>query len=96
MMACKKALVEAKGDDEKAVDILLKKGETKAAEKKDRVAKEGVVAIAMGKGKAAVVKVNCETDFVARNEGFIDFAKKVSEGALSRVLRLLRPRAQRP
>jgi elongation factor Ts len=84
MMACKKALVESSGDEEKAIDILMKKGEAKAAEKSDRTANEGVVAIAAGKGKAAVVKVNSETDFVARNEEFIGFAQDVAQIALDK------------
>ncbi len=84
MMACKVALVEAGGDEEKAIDILMKKGEAKAAEKSERSANEGVVAIVTAEGKAAVVKVNCETDFVARNEEFIGFAKEIAQLALDK------------
>jgi elongation factor Ts len=84
MMDCKKALTEAGGDLDKAVDVLRKSGAASAAKKATREAKEGVIAqyIAPG-GKAGVlVEVNCETDFVARNESFRAFcdeiAKKIS------------------
>jgi elongation factor Ts len=84
MMDCKKALTEAGGDMDKAVDILRKSGAASAAKKSLRDAREGVIAqyIAPG-GKAGVlVEVNCETDFVARNESFLafcdDIAKKVA------------------
>lgn len=83
MMACKKALVEAEGNEEKATDILLKKGEAKAAEKSERTAAEGTIAIAGSGNKAAVVKVNCETDFVARNSEFVDFANNLAKEALA-------------
>jgi len=73
MMACKKALAEADGDAEKAVEILRKRGEIKAAEKSDRSTNEGVIAIS---GKA-ILKILCETDFVARNEKFIKFADEI-------------------
>ena len=84
MMDCKKALTEAGGDMDQAVDILRKSGAASAAKKSLRDAREGVIAqyIAPG-GKAGVlVEVNCETDFVARNESFLafcdDIAKKVA------------------
>lgn len=70
MMDCKKALAETDGDFEAAVDWLRKKGLSKAAKKADRVAAEGLVAVATDGGKGAVVEVNSETDFVARNETF--------------------------
>jgi len=70
MMDCKKALNETDGDFEAAVDWLRKKGLSKAAKKADRVAAEGLVAVATEGGKGAVVEVNSETDFVARNEKF--------------------------
>jgi elongation factor Ts len=70
MMDCKTALQEAKGDMEAAVDWLRAKGLSKAAKKAGRVAAEGLVGIAAAAGKGAVVEVNSETDFVARNEAF--------------------------
>lgn len=72
MMDCKKALVEANGDFDKAVDLLREKGLAKAAKKADRVASEGlVVSYIHGNGRIGVLlEVNCETDFVARNEEF--------------------------
>lgn len=79
MMDCKKALVETDGDIEKAIDILRKKGMAKAAKRADREASEGVV---FSKTTAdnkftAVIKVSCETDFVAGNEEFVAFAKNL-------------------
>jgi elongation factor Ts len=84
MMDCKKALVDAKGDMNAAVDILRKKGAATAARKATREAKEGVIAqyIAPGGRLGVLVEVNCETDFVARNEMFRAFceesAKKIA------------------
>ncbi len=70
MMDCKKALVEANGDIEAAIDILRKKGLSKAAKKGDREASAGVVAVKVEGNKGVVVEVNSETDFVVRNEKF--------------------------
>ena len=80
MMDCKRALTEAGGDLEKAETILRKKGITKAEGKGGRAAKEGVVAAYIHlQGKVGVlVEVNCETDFVARNEGFREFVKDIT------------------
>ena len=80
MMDCKRALTEAGGDLEKAETILRKKGITKAEGKGARTAKEGVVAAYIHlQGKVGVlVEVNCETDFVARNEGFREFVKDIT------------------
>jgi len=81
MMDCKKALVEAQGDMDKAVDILRKSGAASAAKKSLREAREGVIAqyITPG-GKAGVlVEVNCETDFVARNDSFRAFCDEVAK-----------------
>jgi elongation factor Ts len=85
-MACKKALEEAGGDEEKAIELLRKKGEAKAAERADRSTSNGVVAIASEGGKTAMLALACETDFVAKNEDFVkaanDLAKKLlTEGA---------------
>jgi elongation factor Ts len=82
MMDCKKALVEANGDMEAAVDWLRKKGLSAAAKKSGRVAADGLVAVASKGAKAAIVEVNAETDFVARNDAFQGFAKEVAQIAL--------------
>src|SRR3984885_5762031 len=82
MTDCKKALDEAKGDMEAAVDWLRKKGLSAAAKKAGRVAAEGLIAIAAGDKKAAVVEVNAETDFVARNDQFQKFALQTAKLAL--------------
>ena len=82
MMDCKAALNETKGDMEAAVDWLRKKGLSKAAKKAGRTAAEGLVGVAAHGGKGAVVEVNSETDFVARNDQFQAFVAKVAELAL--------------
>ncbi len=82
MMDCKKALTEMGGDVEQAVDWLRKKGLAAAAKKAGRVAAEGLVGIALRGTKGALVEVNAETDFVARNEDFQGFVAKVAEIAL--------------
>lgn len=79
---CQKALKKAGGDLTKAVEILRKSGEIKAAQKSDRSAKEGVIAIARGGQKAAAVVLNCETDFVARNNDFIKTADNLAQKLL--------------
>jgi elongation factor Ts len=83
MMDCKKALVEAEGDMEAAIDWLRKKGLSAAAKKSGRVAAEGLVGVASGPNAAAMVEVNAETDFVARNETFQGFVATVAGLALS-------------
>jgi len=83
MMDAKNALVENGGDIEKAMDWLRTKGLAKAAKKAGRTAAEGLIAVAKSGTKAAVVEINSETDFVARNEQFQGFVKKASEVALS-------------
>ena len=70
MLDCKKALVEADGDMEKAVDWLRKKGLASAAKKASRIAAEGLVAVAVDGNKGAVVEVSSDTDFVAKNDMF--------------------------
>jgi elongation factor Ts len=82
MMACKKALEEAGGDEEKAIDILRKKGAAKAVEKAERVMKQGVIMTKAKEDKAVIVKLTCETDFVAKNEEFLTIAKKALETAM--------------
>ncbi len=80
MADCKKALVETEGDAEKAIDYLRKKGLAKAAKKAGREATEGaVVSYIHGNGRIGVlVEINCETDFVARNEDFVGFTRDVA------------------
>ena len=82
MMDCKKALTESGGDVDAAVDWLRKKGLAAAAKKVGRVAAEGLVGIVAEGTKGAVVEVNSETDFVARNDAFQGFVSKVAEVAL--------------
>ncbi|MDE7547079.1 translation elongation factor Ts [Acetobacter fabarum] len=82
MMDCKKALNEAQGDIEAAIDWLRTKGLAAAAKKSGRVAAEGLVAVASGDKTAAMVEVNAETDFVARNEAFQNFVEAVAQVAL--------------
>lgn len=86
MMDCKKALTEAGGDFEKAIEILRKKGQKVAANRSDRNANEGyVLALTSSDNKNAIlVALNCETDFVAKNQDFIDFATKVANIALDK------------
>ena len=85
MMDCKKALQEAEGNMDRAVDILREKGLSKAAKKADRIAAEGLVAIEMNADNtvASIVEVNSETDFVAKNEDFKTFVKDAAEMALA-------------
>jgi len=83
MMDCKKALAEANGDMEAAVDWLRKKGLSAAAKKSGRVAADGLVGVAASGNKAAIVEINAETDFVARNEAFQNFVVEVSKIALN-------------
>ena len=82
MMDCKRALSEASGDLEAAVDWLRKKGLAAAAKKSGRVAAEGLVGVATMPNRGAVVEVNAETDFVARNETFQSFVQTVAKLAL--------------
>ena len=82
MMDCKGALTETNGDIEAAIDLLRKKGLSKAAKKSGRVAAEGLVAVAVRGGQAVVVEVNSETDFVARNGEFQSLARAIAAVAL--------------
>src|SRR5690348_3941730 len=83
MMDCKAALGETAGDIEKAVDLLRRKGLSKAAKKADRVAAEGLVGVAIQGTKGVLVEVNSETDFVARNDLFQGLVKMIANVALS-------------
>ncbi|MGE3802319.1 MAG: translation elongation factor Ts [Candidatus Kapaibacterium sp.] len=84
MADCKKALEEANGDMEGAIDILRKKGAATAAKRADKAADEGMIATAVADDhkSAAVVEINCETDFVARNAEFSTFAEKIANVVL--------------
>ncbi len=79
MMECKKALVETEGDMEKAITLLREKGLATAEKKASRIAAEGYIGIYNDGKVAALAEVNCETDFVAKNEQFQEFANKVAE-----------------
>ncbi|MDB2341926.1 translation elongation factor Ts [Candidatus Pelagibacter bacterium] len=76
---CNLAVKESGGDLDKAIEILRVKGISKASKKMSRDAKEGVVATSGDENKTSVIELNCETDFVAKNEDFISFAKELSE-----------------
>src|SRR5512145_291019 len=85
MMDCKNALVESDGDIEKAIDILRKKGQKLAVKRADRDANQGIVIAKTTDDKkfAAIIMLNCETDFVAKNQEFIDYAGKISDLAVA-------------
>ena len=76
---CNLAIKEANGNIDKAIEILRVKGISKASKKMSRDAKEGVVVVSGDDSKISVIEVNCETDFVAKNDDFISFVKEVSE-----------------
>ena len=76
---CNLAIKESNGDLDKAVEILRVKGISKASKKMSRDAKEGVVAVSGDEKKTSIIEVNCETDFVAKNDNFINFVKEISE-----------------
>ena len=75
---CSSALEESKGDIDKAIEILRVKGISKASKKMSRSANEGVIAISENDKNSSILEINCETDFVAKNEDFINFAKELS------------------
>lgn len=85
MMDCKKALTETDGDIDKAMDVLREKGLSKATKKADRIAAEGLVTVAFSEDhkQAAVVEINSETDFVAKNPEFVEFVNKVADIVLN-------------
>ena len=83
MMDCKKALAEANNDIDAAIEILRKKGQAVAAKREDRNAAEGCVIAASTGDYAAVVALNCETDFVGKNEGFVNLTKAILEAAVA-------------
>ncbi|MGG5505968.1 MULTISPECIES: translation elongation factor Ts [unclassified Myroides] len=85
MMDCKKALVEAEGDFDKAIEVLRKKGQKVAANRSDRESSEGaaVAFVNADKTRGVVITLNCETDFVGKNEGFQALAKELAEKAIN-------------
>lgn len=87
MMDCKKALTEAEGDFEKAIEFLRKNGQKLSAKRADRDAKEGVVMAltSSNRNKGIVLRLSCETDFVAKTDSFIELAKNIGEIALKHV-----------
>jgi elongation factor Ts len=84
MMECKKALLEASGDMEKAVEEMRKAGQAKADKKSSRIAAEGVLTLSVSEDNkiANMIEINCETDFVAKDENFLEFVKTISEVSL--------------
>ena len=83
VMACKKALVETDGDFDKAIEVLREKGEATAVKKAGRIAAEGTVLAVVEGNKAAIVEVNSETDFVAKNEKFRSFVSSIANQVLA-------------
>ncbi|GAK76770.1 MULTISPECIES: translation elongation factor Ts [Nonlabens] len=85
MMDCKKALVEAEGDFEKAIEILRKKGQKVAAKRADRDSSEGVVVAKVNESntRGVMISLNCETDFVAKNDDYVALANKIADVALN-------------
>lgn len=83
MMECKKALVETNGDIELAIENMRKSGAAKAAKKAGNIAAEGTIMIKEGEDIAALVEVNCQTDFVAKDSNFVAFANQVTDAALA-------------
>ncbi|MCW5700944.1 MAG: elongation factor Ts, partial [Rhodospirillales bacterium] len=82
MMECKRALQETGGDIEAAVESMRKAGQAKADKKASRIAAEGLIVVKQANGATAMVEINCETDFVTKNEDFRAFADAVAEVAL--------------
>ena len=83
MMDCKKALEETNGDIEAAIELMRKSGQAKAAKKAGRIAAEGVILVKTAGNVGTVVELNCETDFVARDDNFVGFGEKVINAAFA-------------
>ena len=96
MMLCKKALEESGGDDEKAIEILRKKGAAKAASKAGRETSEGLVVAKVEGNKASIAKLLCETDFVAKNEEFIKIVNDAAELAIKEGAESAKATAEQP
>jgi elongation factor Ts len=86
MMDCKKALTETNGDIEAAIDQMRKNGQAKAAKKAGNIAAEGTIIVKQKEGVAALVEVNCQTDFVAKDASFLAFANEVADAAIAEEL----------
>lgn len=82
MMECKRALQETGGDIEAAVDLMRKAGQAKADKKASRIAAEGLIVVRQANDAAAMVEINCETDFVTKNDDFRAFSNAVADVAL--------------
>ena len=91
MMDCKKALVEAEGDFDKAIENLRKKGQKVAANRADRESSEGAALAKVNEDKTCgvLVSVNCETDFVAKNDSYLELAHALADHALVLILKML-------
>lgn len=83
MMDCKKALVEAEGDFEKAIELLRKKGQKVSASRADRVASEGAILAKSTGNKGVILELNCETDFVAKNSDFLGYGEALLNAAIA-------------
>ena len=85
IMDCKNALVEANGDTEAAIEILRKKGQKVAAKRADRESSEGaaIAKVSSDNSTGVIISLNCETDFVAKNESFVALANELAELAIS-------------
>jgi len=83
MSSCKTALEEANGNFEEAITVLRKKGEAKAADRAERSTTQGSIAIKVGNGKAAMVELQCETDFASRSDDFVQLTEKMAEKLLN-------------
>ena len=94
MMQCKKALEETGGDEEKAIEILRKKGADRAAEKADRQMREGIILAKVEGNKAVIVTQYCETDFVAKNADFHAIAEKAAETGLKEGIEAAKSQAE--
>lgn len=94
MMDCKNALVEAEGDMELAIENMRKNGQAKAAKKAGNIAAEGTILIKISGGVAALVEVNCQTDFVAKDDNFLGFANEVADAALASKVTIAELQAQ--
>ena len=81
MMDCKKALVEADGNMEEAIDSLRKSSGLKAAKKAGRIAADGTIVVKSDENGGTMVEVNCETDFAAKDENFLAFAERIASAA---------------
>lgn len=96
MMDCRKALLESNGDFEQAIDLLRKKGQKVAALRGGRDANEGVVLTGLNDAKAVLLRLSCETDFVAKNDGFIEFAHSILKVVLENDVVSIADLQQRP